>query len=291
MNQENNPQNIQENNEQVSQNNNIQPEKKKGKAGIIIAILVVLCALGIGYFLLLNNKDDKKEPTKTEEKKEEKKEEEKKEEEKKEPEKVSKYNGIYKNQDKKLKLYCKDKTTCYRDFYKEDSYLYFTQSSIKENVINDRSFTLKLEDDKAIVEEIVDEEYGENGISGTYQKEKEYTDEEFFKDKYCDPELLKTKYNGYYTLNKLKMYIYQKEQDTVRVYITGNFGIFDIEFKIQKDGTLYTDFFEDEYKITLTDDSATFETIKTDKEEKAKDGVYKKEKTLTYKDILENIEP
>jgi hypothetical protein len=298
VNLEKNTQTIQENNEPINQNyavqptqeNNIQPEKKKGKLGIIIAVIVVLCALGIGCFFLLNNKEDKKEPAKTEEKTEEKKEE-KKEEPKKEKDTSSNYKAIYKDGKKELKIYCKDKRNCYIDFYEEDGSLYFTQSSISENVIKDRAFTLKFENDTAIVEEIVEEDYEENGISGTYKKEKDYTDEEFFKDKYGDAELLKSKYNGYYTLNKLKMYIYQKEEKTVRVFITGDFGIFDIEFEIQKDGTLYTDFFEDEYKITLTDDSAIFETTKTDKEEKPKDGVYKKEKTLSYKDILENIEP
>ncbi|MBR6133414.1 MAG: hypothetical protein IKQ29_01710 [Bacilli bacterium] len=282
----------QENNTQVTPENNIQPEEKqgKGKIGIIIAILVVVCALGIGGFFILNKKDDKKEPAKTEEK-EKKEETPKKEENKKEEEDFSTYNGLYSNGSKQLSVYCKNKRTCYVDFYEDEYTLYFTQTSIKENEIKEDSFTLKFENGTAIVEEIVKEDYYENGISGTYKKEKEYTEEDLYKNKYGDIELLKTKYNGYYTLNKNKMYIYQKDKDKVRVYIIGSFGSFDVEFAIQKDGTLTTDFFDDEYKITITDDSATFETTKTDKEEKDKDGTYKKEKTLDYKDIIENIEP
>ena len=256
--------------------NNIQEEKKGNKKiGIIIAIIVALLVVGVVVFLVLNKdskKDtDKKEDTKTEEKKEE-------------TPKEDTYRGIYKLNKNTLKVHCND--ICYITIYNEDEEEIYTEMAyMKKNEIKENDVTITFEKDKITIKN----ESEDDEISGTYTKEKEYTDEEIYKDYYGNIELLKTKYNGYYKLNDKEMYIFQTEEDRVRVYIKCPLQFFDVQFYIKEDGSLFIDFLDDEYQITLSDNNATFTTLKSEEHNKEYDGTYIKQKTIDYKDILKNV--
>ena len=267
MNQEFNTQTTQE----------VAPEKKKGGAGIIVLILVILAVLGVGGGFLATkvlNKEDKKEDTKTEEKnKEEKKEE------------IS-FSGIYESDKGTLKVYDTGKGKIFFTFdgdYSVDSYAEVKKGKAVENGFDKREFSLEGES------LVVSDDSEDYNIAGVYTKKKEYTAKEYYNDAYGDPKYLESKYNGLYKSDKKKMYIYQTEDGKVRVNVdTGDYSLFDIDFDIKEDGSLYVEFFDDIYTVTFDGDKTTFTTVKTDDDDKkVKDGTYTKEKTLTIEDVIE----
>ncbi len=270
-------------------NQEIQPVNtetpKQNKAGIILSIIFILCLAGIGFYFIsiktdLFNKEEKEEEEKesvTEEKKEEKIE----------------YSGIYKDGKKIIKLYCQENNECYISMENGDGGGIETDIVIHNNRADEDEIELKFEKDTIIVTEYPEDEDDMYEIGGTYKKEKEYKVLDFYKDNYGDPELLNTKYNGYYELNDNKMYIFQIDEENARVYITGEkIGIFDIEFKIENE-KLHETFFDNEYEIEIIADEAIFTTIKKDddEEEKELDGTYKKLRNIDYKEIIKNITP
>ena len=256
--------------------------KKKGKAGIIVLILIILVLIGVGGWFLFTkvlDKEEKKEDTKTEEKKKE----DKKGEEKKEDKKLdSSYNGIYEKDGIQLSIFTIDGKI---EFFYEGATSVSSYAELKGNVAKEdygkRTFTFK--DGEVVVEDSNDE----YNIAGTYKKVKDYTIEDYYEYTIGDPKVFNSKYNGKYTSDKYTMYIYQIGDDKCRVTINGDFGVFDIEFDIKEDGSLYETFFDDEYSITFDGDKAIFKTVKTDDEnKKEKDGTYTKTGSVTMEEAI-----
>ena len=281
MNEENNNLNLNQETQSVPQE-----PTKKNNIGPIIAILVLLCIVGGGAFFLLTKtdllksaKDDNDEETKEERKDEEVKE-------------AKGYNGIYKSENSVLKLYCQENNECYIYLENDDSTV-GTTIEIEDNLSDYDDIEFKFEKNTITVSENPEDEDDIIGIGGIYKKEKDYNMQDFYKDQYGNPELLNSKYNGYYEYGENKMYTFQTDEEHVRVYISGNgISFFDIEFEINEDGKLHEEFFENIYEVEVKENEAIFTTIQTDEEDgKALDGTYKKLRNIDYKEIIKNITP
>ena len=281
-----------ENNMQEPQQVITEP-KKKSKVGLIIGLIIVLCLIGVGIFFLLTkndliNKNSDKEDTKTEEKKEKDKDNDK---ETKTEEKSTQYNGVYKKDKAQISIYCYKNNECAIDL-EDDEYSSTDIIEIKNGKAKKGDFSYTFENNSVTInvdaKKSDDDNYDKTVLNGEYKKDSEYTASDYFKNNYGDPSLVSSKYNGLYELDNKKMIIFQISEEKARVYIGGEFSIFDIEFNIQSDGSLQTDFFDNQYKVTVENDKATFTTIQTD-EEKEHDGTYTKTKTLTIEEILENV--
>ena len=281
-----------ENNMQEQQQVITEP-KKKSKVGLIIGLIIVLCLIGVGIFFLLTktdliNKNSDKEDTKTEEKKEKDKDNDK---ETKTEEKSTQYNGVYKKDKAQISIYCYKNNECAIDL-EDDEYSSTDIIEIKNGKAKKGDFSYTFENNSVTInvdaKKSDDDNYDKTILNGEYKKDSEYTASDYFKNNYGDPSLVSSKYNGLYELDNKKMIIFQISEEKARVYIGGEFSIFDIEFNIQSDGSLQTDFFDNQYKVTVENDKATFTTIQTD-EEKEHDGTYTKTKTLTIEEILENV--
>ena len=257
--------------------------KKKSPAGIIVLVLVILIVLGVGGWFLATkvlNKEEKKEDTKTEEKAEKKYE-------KKEEEETtnSDLSGIYVKDKTEIKVLVIDKTVIFH--YLGESAIN-SYAELKGNVAKTGfgSQILTFNGDELVVED--NESVEEESISGTYKRTKDYTVDDFYKDYLGDPKYFNSKYNGKYENGKYEMLIYQVYEDKCRVNITGDFGVFDIEFDIKEDGSLYEKFFDDVYTVTFDGDKATFTTVESEDGEKEKDGTYSRKGAITKEEIIKS---
>ncbi len=254
---------------------------KKNKTWIIIVVLLVLL-VGGGILLTQSGIFDKKEEDKTEEKKE-KKEETKPEDKKDEKadEDFSKYNGVYKSNNNVIKLFYYDTNLYYVINDNEDSGYFINESNGWEDIFYNNK-TIKLNDNSI---EFTDKE--NNALNGTYTKTGDYTAKDLFIDHGGDLEFYNLeKYNGYYKNEKNEMFTYQIDEESVRVMLKYENGTFDVEFDIQEDGKLFTDFLDSEFEISYDEKgNATFKTVKGEDENKY-DGTYTKQGKVSFDMII-----
>ncbi len=262
-----------------------EPPKKKN-TGIIVAV-VVLVLLVVGGVLLVTQTDifKKDEETKTEEKKDKKDKDEKKDEKKEENPKdtsYSKYNGVYANGDKELKLFYDGERFRYIIAESTSGYLELKEDKWISDMFGGKVI-VTINDDTA---EYVDEAEPEN--NGTYKKVREYTLEDYFNNGRGNTKYFDTKFNGHYKTDTAEMYTYQLDEEKVRVIIITEKSNLDIEFDIKEDGSLYDSFFDDIYVITF--DAEGNATYTTQVGEKEYDAVYKKLGKVSLEELVEYID-
>ena len=266
------------------------PPKKNNKMLIIVIIVVLL--LGVGAWYVCTQTDLLGQNTKEESKKSDKKkdnEKDKEEEQKDDDEPVErmdngelqKYSGVYSNGEYIVKLYPLENETV---FYSIDD---FTRGFAvgKNGVLIDDSFgetvsfTIDGNNFKVEASEYPDYE-------GTYTKDSDYSKEDLINDIYSKDGLYESAFNGHYTLKEDDMYMFQSDEDTVRVIILAksSFSSFDVEFDIIDDKTIKTDFFDDYFTITINSDNVVFST---EGEDHSHDGTYKKDGTVDFDELLE----
>ena len=241
--------------------------KKNNTTPIIIIVVAALVILG-GLFFVLGGKkkEDTKKETKTEEKEKEKKSDEVT---------IEDYRGIYQLKDKTIKIYPGGDGMAYYSLGEyNNGYIEF-----KKGILIDESFGEKLSFELTSKGIKVDSSE-DPSLNGEFTKASDYTEQDLLKDVYGKPEYFTSKYNGIYEANKVKFYMYQTDEDSVRV-ITRE-GSWDISFDIEEDGSLYEEFFEDKYYITFGDKTMTF---RTEGEDKEFDGTYNKVGDVTVSEL------
>ena len=274
------------------------PPKKNNKILIIILIVVLLLGVGAWYVCTQtdlfesNTKEESKKDSKKKNKDKDKEDEDEDEDDDKdrdkkdrgddlEDEELAKTNGIYKNGDKSVKIYPLKNGSVF--YYVDDTSYGFVE--VDGNFLEDESFgeTISFEvKDNEINAKF--SEYPE--LDGTYKKETDYTEKDLINDVYGDYDLFINKYNGHYTKNNDDLYLYQLDEDTVRVIILSqdSFSSFDLEFDIVKEDNFYTDFFEDSFSIDYKGDTLTFNSVG---EDHSHDGTYTKVGPVDVNEILE----
>lgn len=199
---------------------------------------------------------------------------------------LEKYNGVYESEFGTIKLYASNNKT-----------LMFTFVGVEDNIVSgwferdgneikseimDEIITVKLESNNIIIESNTDEVK-----SGTYTKIAEYTLDEYYAETYGDPKFLETNYNGKYTNGSEYIYVYQSEDDEVIISGLLTDNLINMDLEIINEGYAKTDLFDETYEITLEDETLTL-TV-TENGETTYENTFKREKTLTKKDIIENI--
>ena len=204
-------------------------------------------------------------------------------------------NGVYESGNSVLKLYGNSKGKVYIQIDTdsigiEDIYKYkngklekdFGESDVVINFIEDG------------VELTSHYEGLETGI---FSKKSGYTIEEFYKDMYGDPELLKTKYNGVYQLNNnTTLYMMQYKEDEVDVDVSavsmGSYKGFNTYFVIQEDGTLkesliFDDDVEEKF-ITMGENEVKLE-LKDEEDQEVFGGTYTKKSDVTVEYAINRL--
>ena len=251
------------------------PRKKKK---LIIILLIILVILGVGTWFVLTKTDLII-----------KHDEDAKETEKKEKEKKGayKFQGVFERGGYTIRIFPINEEE-FRFSLKSDRTSIIGTATVKGNTASHGSFGNMLtfvysSNDNSIVLTADDEKIP----SDTYNFVQDYTIDDYFAENCGNPMYFNTKYNGVYSLGSRKMYVYQRTETTCRVIlIERSSAVFDMEFDIKEDGSLYTTFFERVYTINLEGTSMVFKTTGDDKEND-KDGTYTKEKTLKYEDVIE----
>ena len=193
------------------------------------------------------------------------------------------FNGIYQNGDNVIKAYQKKDNTVYFSIETVDNNTVVSFGKIDGNKVSsdifDNNYTLTLNDN------IINLQTNNLDIPvGNYNKVKDYTINDYFNDNYGQEQYFNTKYNGEYSLNDIKAYLYQEDETIVRVYLIKGFNVHDLEYEINEDGHLSSEIFDDKYEIIFNDNEFTIK--ETSDSEKKFDGTYSKVKTLTMEDII-----
>lgn len=197
------------------------------------------------------------------------------------------YNAIYKLGDAKIKLYLKGENVYYK--IDSDDINVSGNAELKNNKIVldmvSENTTAKFKEGK--IELKTDYEYLKGG---NYKNVGAYTKEEFYNDFYGDIKYLNSEINGIYLKDDIKMYVYELNQDAIRlVYDFDDMG-HDLEISKTDDGDYNLEFFEDTYTIKFTSNDMIID-LKTEEEAKKKiSGTYKKDANLDLDTIIDNLE-
>ncbi len=255
-------------------------EGNKKKVLWLIVILLGVCVIAFGVYAgfkdglfggksgEVSNNDNKNNNTKTEDKE-------------------IAFNGVYEYEGTTIKLYQTDKKTLYYDIsYDEGAGSITSNAKISGKSASDEMFDTNY---KFTITETGLEftSNSEDLKSGTYTKKTDYTVSDYFTDNYGDVKYLNNKYNGEYTFGDIKAYMYQSDEEEVRLYLYGGPGMSDLRYEIGKDGVLTCEHFDDKYEVTLGDNSFTLKVVEGESSEFA--GTYTKVKTMTMEDIIANL--
>ena len=153
------------------------------------------------------------------------------------------------------------------------------------------TITIKFDVDKIIINYETDDK-----ISGEYLRSDGYTKEDYYMEKFGDPQLLNGKYNARYQKDTAVIKMYQVNENTVYVEINDSnmdsMVSYASDFNIETENVLKSELFESNITITLTDEKLTVEATSTDENSNIAqiNGEYTKEKELTIEDIITEIE-
>ncbi|MBP5683804.1 MAG: hypothetical protein J6X02_00930 [Bacilli bacterium] len=266
------------------------PPEKKSKVGLIIIIVVLLVALGVGAYFLFGKKDDT--PTNNQNNNQENGQNNNQNNNNNNNDatfKASSFSGVYKLDDVTVVLFGKD----------SNNKLYYDISSGTNSSSGDASVlgtsaeaeifdtTFKFTINNGNLELTTNDEKFK---SGTYNKISDYKINDFYNDHYGKEEFIDTKYNGDYSNDTTKVYVYQESESEVRIYFMGTAGLHDISYEIKDDGSLYSKFFDDEYTVTFEGDKMTYTSKKGDGSKNEFDGTYTKVKSLSLEEIVDYVE-
>ena len=126
--------------------------------------------------------------------------------------------------------------------------------------------------------------------SGTYKKTGKYTNEELFNDFYGDKTYLTSEINGVYEKDDIKIYVYQKNGNVIRIFFDFS-GENDLELSKNDDGNYYLEFFEDVFTLSFTDSSMNFDLKTNEDKKQALNGTYTKKSNLGLDEIIKVYNP
>ena len=138
---------------------------------------------------------------------------------------------------------------------------------------------------------------------GLFKKTKEYTAKDYFNDNIGETNYINSKYNGLFSNNGIKLYMYQIEENSVEILVVGktdsSIQYFQKSYTIKEDGTLAAEeLFDDEGNLIEDSSKAQVEAtakldgesvVFTSKEYTDINGTYKKEKALTVEEIIKVV--
>lgn len=271
---------------------------KRKKTGLIIAIIGVLLIIGSFVYLFLGTDMFKS-------KKESKEDKENKEDVKnKDENKKFNYNGIYENDGVIVKIFDK------KDLRSQELTKFFNVEFVIEangwsigaafdddDIINNKA-TASFFDNEITIEfknneiEVTGNEATINNNqgfkNGVYKKTGDYKTEDYFRDNIGDPSLINSIYNGKYNLDGKIVYMYQIEENRVKIVLidnSPNSSFFYSNYFTIENGVLTEEVYgDDEIKTTITFDGNNL--ILMDIENQNISGTYVKEKNLTIDEII-----
>ena len=198
-------------------------------------------------------------------------------------EETTTYNGIYQKNDTIIKLYGLTNNRLYYDISGNTGIAIINEDNATATLLDD-NYNFKVNDN------ILTFETNSNKYpSGKYERNNEYTSENLFNDKYGDTTYLDSKYNGDYSSSSYKLYMFQTKENEVIVCTTYNGNTTSLLYSIMDDESLISKIDNNEIKITLKNDSITYKTDSERADMKKFNGTHKKVKSLSIKDILNNI--
>ena len=280
------------------ENNNVvveQPKKKNTTLLIIIILVLLIGGLCILFFAtdLFKNKEKKESNENNVENTEnivltpqEKKET------------YKTYAGKYSNGDSILKIFYIEQgeySLVFYDITNKDNTIYFNgyvevnqimSGTIKDTILS-KPLRIILKDGEVKIETELEEVK-----SGIYSKNGEYSDNDFFVDHYGSLDLLKTKYNGVYSLDDKTLTIYQDNENQISFVISKN-GVSEFSSRLNlvdntQDVVESVIFTQDEVdiivKLTYTEGNVTFEINGDEYQQYV--GTYKRERDVTPHDIF-----
>ncbi len=196
------------------------------------------------------------------------------------------YQGVYELGETKIKTYLKDDNIYYN--VENDTLDTTGSSEIKENIFKPDSLsedaTITFKNNKISVK--TSNEYLE---SGDYKYTKPYTNEEFYNDFYGDKKYLDSEINGVYIKDDIKIYVYQKNEEAIRIFFELNDATSDFEINLDEEGNYYLAFFETVFNITFEDNTMIINIEAEDDQYQVVDGTYEKASDLKLDDIIKYI--
>ncbi len=228
---------------------------------IIIGIAIIILIIGIIFIIKPfgnksnNNQEEQKEPFYFE-------------------------SGVFANNGKEIRIIVNEKSLTINNIvngYTSIYNLFFNEGEFVNDAENP-TITIKSEKEKTI-ELISNIETLENG---TYVKTKDYSSEDMLKDRFGDTTYLYSDLSGKYVFNKTTLYLVQISEKTILIrfndedYTTG--------LDKNEEGLYVNNFTKLEVEIKKDGDNLT---LKSDKE--VFNGTFKKEKSLTDLDIINNF--
>lgn len=161
-----------------------------------------------------------------------------------------------------------------------------TSKSVYNTTIKDNKVVITLSKTEITLE------YTEDGINvskndkikyGLYKKTKDYTKEEFYSESFGNIDYVKSDLNYVYRKGESVLYLYEKEQDRIRLMCTFKDKSFDLE--LSKTGDYYsTEIFEEKYRVDIIDNGVKL-TLDGDSLSDF-DGSYTKDKKLEMDEII-----
>jgi len=249
---------------------------KGKKIGLIIAIIGLLLIIGASVHYFTTKKETPKE---------------------KKEEIVTNVNGIYELNGTVIKIYKledEEKPIEYNLTFNIDNQI-FGSDKLENNkmysIIFNTEINMTFEKDKLILK-LDDETINKYNLkNGTYKKIRDFNIDDYYKDNYGDPDLLKTKYNGVFVNQDIKITMYQKAEDIVGIKLSGvndsSIIINYYTYLLSEDGTLREDTLANEKATTtikLDNDNIIFESTS----QPDLSGTYVKKSDITIKDVIIN---
>ena len=196
------------------------------------------------------------------------------------------YTGIYQLDNTIIKIYQYDDNKLY--------YWITTESSNTSNIgIIEKDHATGHNFENTYTFSLVDKNL-KMDINGTsteiYQRISDYSKEYFYSDKYGEAIYINSKYNGDYSFDDNKIYVYQKNNSEVRIYMVFGSDSIDLNYEIKEDGSLYAEILNDKVTVTFNGNNMIYDSISVNSPAYKYKGTYTKVKTLTIDDIINNIE-
>ena len=200
--------------------------------------------------------------------------------------KITDYPGVYEQGDVKIKVYLEGDTFVYK--VESPNITTRGESELEKNVIKldnvSENSTFTFKSGKADLK--TDYEFIK---SGKYTRTGDYAKEDYYNDFYGEKAYLTSELNGIYVKDNLKIYVYQTNEGTIRMFYDLNGNTSDLEI-YREEEKFALDFFEDVYNIKFESGKMIID-LKTDNEEnKVLNGTYTKESTLTIDQIIETYQ-